>query len=436
MRKEIRLRPGHSLRESFAEKYLPPAARRRTSTWSPLLCENSASAPESPHSGDSPLPSTPSSRQRPFVRHNNSPACLSDNWRRPSSGSTVGKTQPATATMLPSMKEAEPSSVIIDTDERNSAQETSPKQCSVPSAITSISPKITTDSRVTVPEIDQNAPVQSAGRPPSPATLDTSVVKETVPIDEGAEESYSVDATDGDDDDDDRASLENRQPDVPSSTLSTSKIAGKEGRRPLEDITFTFTVPGSTRKPLEYLTPTSGQLHSILSQVSDGILPKDLLKTPTRINDGLSRAMRQAALNSPRKRKPSPAEPNSNERPTFGAPGAGDHANNSSLIPYRLPRGRHSAPHLGRYVTKQQQQQAKAPPRASQTPESSKRRRMRTVSSRGAENWTIASAAAPATTDHGGQMIVLPAGTGWKGRSSTVVPPMPQRQRQPTGTHA
>jgi len=408
MRKEIRLRPGHSLRESFAEKYLPPAARRRTSTWSPLLCENSASTPASPHRGDSPLPSTPSSRQRPFVRHSNSPACLSDNWRRPGSGSTVGRTQPAIATMLPSMKEAEPSPVAMDTDERNSAQETSPKQCPVPSAITSTSPTITTDSRVTVPEIDQNAPVQAAGRPPSPATLDPSVVNETAPISEGVEASYSVDATDDD---------ENQQPDVPSSTPSTSKIAGKEGRRPLQDITFTFTVPGL--KPLGYLAPTSAQTHSIISQVSD-VLPKDLLKTPTRINEDLSRAMREAALNSPRKRKPTP-EPN---EPMFRA---GD----NSLIPYRLPRGRHSAPHLGKYVTKQQ---AKAP-RAAQTPESSKRRRMRTASSRGVENWTIALAT-PATTDHSGQMIVLPAGTGWKGRSSAVVPPTPQCQRQPTGTLA
>lgn len=406
MRKEIRLRPGHSLRESFAEKYLPPAARRRTSTWSPLLCENSAPTPASLHRGDSPLPSTPNSRQRPFVRHGNSPACLSDNWRRPSSGSTVERTQPATATMIPSMKEAEPSPVAIDADERNSAQETSPRQCSVSSAITSTPPTITTDSRVTVPEIDRNAPVQAAG------TLDPSVVNETAPINEGAETSYSVDATD---DDDDRASLENQQPDVPSSTPSTSKIVGKEGRRPLQDITFTFTVPGS--KPLEYPAPTSAETPSIISQVSD-ILPKDLLKTPTRINEDLNRAMREAALNSPRKRKPSP-EPS---EPMFRA---GD----SSLTPYRLPRGRHSAPHLGKYATKQQ---AKAP-RASQTPESSKRRRMRTASSRGVDNWTIALAT-PATTDLGGQMIVLPAGTGWKGRSSAVVPPTPQRQRQPTGT--
>src|SRR5260221_9670729 len=133
--------------------------------------------------------------------------------------------------------------------------------------------------------------------------------------------------------------------------------------------------------------------------------------------------MREAALNSPRKRrKPSP-DPN---ELMFQA---GD---DNSLTPYRLPRGRHSAPHLGKYVASKQQAKA---PRAAQTPESSKRRRMRTASSRGVDNWTIALAT-PATTDHGGQMIVLPAGTGWKGRSSAVVPPTPQRQRQPTGTLA
>jgi len=307
------------------------------------------------------------------------------------------------------MREAEPS---IDNDGRNSALEASPKQDSVPSAITSTLSMITTDSPVAVPVIDQNAPVQAADRPSSPATPDPLIVKEVASIKEGIEASNFVDATD----DGDQDSVENQQPDVPSSTPSTSKVARKEGRRPLQDITFSFTAPWS--KPLEYLAPTTTQTHSILSQVSD-TLAKDLLKTPTRINEDLSRAMREAALNSPRKRKPSP-EPN---EPMF-------RASDDSLTPHRLPRARRSAPHLGKYSTKQQ---AKAP-RAAQTPESSKRRRMRTASSRGVENWTIALGT-PATVVHNGQ-IVLPAGTGWKGRSSAVVPPTPQRERQATATLA
>ena len=310
------------------------------------------------------------------------------------------------------MKEAQPSPVAIDTDENDSAQKASPKQCSVPSAITSTSPTLMTDSRVTAPVIGQDAPVQPVNRPSSPATLDPLVVKETASISEDAEASNSVDATD----DDDRDSVENQQPDLPNSTPSTSTVARKEGRRPLQDITFNFTAPWL--KPLEYPAPTAIQTHSTLSQVSD-ILPKGLLKTPTRINEDLSRAIREAALNSPRKRKPS-LEPNESIFQPRDDP----------LTPHRLPRARRSAPHLGKFATKQS---AKAP-RAAQTPESSKRQRMRTASSRGVENWTMALAT-PATIDHSGQ-IVLPAGTGWKGRSSAVVPPPPQHERKPTATLA
>ena len=310
------------------------------------------------------------------------------------------------------MKEAEPSPVAIDTDERDSAQEASLKQFSVPSAITSTSPTIMTDPRATAPVMDQNAPVQAVDRPSSPTTLGSLIVKEMASVNEDAEPSNSVDATD----DDDRDSVENQQPDLPNSTPSTSTIARKDVRRPLQDITFTFTAPWL--KPLEYLDPTAIQTHSTLSQVSD-ILPKGLLKTPTRINEDLSRAMREAALNSPRKRKPS-LERN---EPIF-------RPRDDPLTPHRLPRARRSAPHLGKFATKQS---AKAP-RAAQTPESSKRQRMRTASSRGVENWTMALAT-PATIDHSGQ-IVLPAGTGWKGRSSAAVPPPLQHERKPTATPA
>ncbi|KAH9014831.1 hypothetical protein EDB84DRAFT_808352 [Lactarius hengduanensis] len=78
MRKEIKVRPGHFLREPLAEKYRPPAARVRTLTWEPRLREYLATPPSLPHT-----PFTPKSvHQRFFGRQCDSPASLTNNWRR------------------------------------------------------------------------------------------------------------------------------------------------------------------------------------------------------------------------------------------------------------------------------------------------------------------------------------------------------------------
>jgi hypothetical protein len=95
-------------------------------------------------------------------------------------------------------------------------------------------------------------------------------------------------------------------------------------------------------------------------------------------------------------------------------------------VSHRRPRSRRFTPHLA-----SGKRQVKA-----QTPEgSAKRRRMRTTSARGMENVALAVAAAATAVDRNGQ-IVLPAGTGWKGRSlNSLIPsllPVAQRQRQPS----
>ncbi len=57
---------------------------------------------------------------------------------------------------------------------------------------------------------------------------------------------------------------------------------------------------------------------------------------------------------------------------------------------------------------------------------------MRTESTLGVENVAVAITAAATAVDRNRQ-IVLPAGTGWKGRSLTASQlPVAQRQRQPT----
>jgi hypothetical protein len=419
MRKEIRLRPGHAPPDSFTEKYLPPAARRRTTTWNPLLREYSASSPSSLHRPDSHLPSTPRGiRQQLLVPHSNSPASQSDNWRQSNSSLTAQGTPPTTAVTLPSTGEAESSPAAAETHESvgNLTQEASREECSVPlntDAITSTALTITTAGQVTLRAVEQNTPVQAVDCPSSPTTIDPSTEQETTTVKEGAEAieaSKSGIATDNDRD---------SQQEVPRPTPTTPTTTGMEGRRPLRDITFSFSAPGL--KGVEYPAvppPETAKTHPILSQVLD----KYLLQTPTRISEDANRVIRETTLNSPRKRKPSaePHEPCS--VPVF-------QGSDDALTPHRRPRARRSEPHLGRYATSKQQAKT---PRGTQTPEGSKRRRMRTASSRGVENWAVALTTP--RIDHNGQ-IVLPAGTGWKGRSSAAGQP-PQRQRQPTAVLA
>jgi hypothetical protein len=300
-------------------------------------------------------------------------------------------------------------------------------------AITSTSMMVTV-AQATVPAVHQNAPIQPADPLPSPTTLDPSTEKEMASVEESAETtkaSQSVDATDDDPDD-----LENQQPEAPSPTPNASTAARREGRRPLRDITFSFSVPRS-KAASEYLAlspPPAAETPAIFSQVPDNLPKGHLLKTPTRTSEDFDRAIREIALNSPRKRRPSAAQSN---LPVFQFEASDASLSMSTPVhPNRLPRARRSAPHLGKYAGKQQQQQQQGKlPHAAQTPDGFKRRRMRTASSRGVENWTINLASATATAtpmiDRSGQ-IVLPAGTGWKGRSGQI----PQRQRHSTAVLA
>ena len=119
MRKEIKVRPGHFLREPLAEKYLPPPARLRTSTWDPRLRELLATPLSSPSACNSTLPFTPENvHQRLFGRQYNSPASLNNTWRRFGPTLTFVETplakenDPCTAA-LPLVKKASSSSLII-----------------------------------------------------------------------------------------------------------------------------------------------------------------------------------------------------------------------------------------------------------------------------------------------------------------------------------
>jgi hypothetical protein len=315
--------------------------------------------------------------------------------------------------------------VAVETPERNPAPVTSPQAST---ALVKTDAVTSTVALATVHIVDQNTPIQPADHLPSPPTLDISTEKEMGSVAETTKASKSVDAADNDPD-----NQENRQLDAPSPTPNAFTAAGRESRRPLRDITFSFSVP-KLKAASEYLAlapPTTVETLAIFSQVPN-IFPKGhLLKTPTRTSEDFGRAIRETALDSPRKRRQSAAESN---LPVFQFKASDASLSISTPAhPNRLPRARRSAPHLGKYAGKQQQQQEGKLPRAVQTPDGLKRRRMRTASSRGVENWTInlASASATPTIDRSGQ-IVLPAGTGWKGRSLAGAGQIPQRQRQPT----
>jgi hypothetical protein len=405
LRREIRVRPGHTLREPLAEKYRPPAARRRTSTWDPRMHKCTESPSASPHPHDFLLSFTPKGMRQPlFVRHN-SPAALSDNWRRSSSSPTVEGTPPIPALALPSM-EVKLSPAVVEAHERNLPSKTSP-------SLISTSPMIMTATRAIAPVSNLvSFPIQSAYRlsshsvalASSPTKNATGAIKETT------QASNSVS----------RDSCVDRQPEEPSPTPCTSTDATGAGRRPLKDITGSM-VPRP--KAIDFQAHTlpitaNGSTLAILKQATHS---KEVLKMP----DGVARAT--VPPNSPRKRKPS-VEPN--------VPCAAEVLQlNDTPIPHHLPRARRSAPHLGKYTHNNKMQQVKAP-RAAQTPDGSKRRRTRTSSARGVENWDF-NWATP-TIDSNGQ-IVLPAGLGWKGRSSAGTgagamagQPQLQRQGQPT----
>jgi hypothetical protein len=406
LRREIRVRPGHTPREPLAEKYRPPAARRRTSTWDPHLRECMEPPSTSPGPHDFLLPLTPKGMRQ--QRHNNSPAALSDNWRRSSSSPTVEGTPSITTHTLPSMG-VKLSPAVVDDHERKSPSKTLP-------ALISTSPMITMAAQATAPVSKLVIPIQSVYRLSSrSAALGSSpTTKNMTETNKETTQASNIVSRD---------SYAGRQPEEPNPTPCASTDAKGAGRRPLQDITGSMMPVPKAIDCQAHILPTTetGPTLATLKQATHA--SKEALKTPNLIGEGETRAT--APPNSPRKRKPS-VEPNAlcaaevlqlSDTPT----------------PHHRPRARRSAPHLGKYTHNNKMQQAKAP-RAAQTPDGSKRRRTRTASARGVENWNF-NWATP-TIDSNGQ-IVLPAGMGWKGRSSAGAMAMagqlqPQRQGQPT----
>ena len=379
--------------------------RRRTSTWDPHLREYSGSPLSSPHLRDSLLPSTPKGMwQRLFVRHDNSPASISDNWRQSSSGLTLEETSPTSLT-LPSM-EVKLSPVVVDGHERKLLSET-------PFSVISTPPMIAMASHETVAVSDLVGPIQIANLLSfRPTALGSLAMKVTENFNEAATKvahaGNSV-CRDG------RA---DRHPEEPSRTPCTPTDAKGAIRFPLRDITAPTSVPRP--KIVEYLphphtAAEAGPTPVTRKQITDPS-PKEVFKPPVRVSEG----------------KPLPA-PHALCAAEVLQPSETPTPHN------RHPRARSSAPHLGKYIynnNNNARQQAKAP-RAAQTPDGSKRRRMRTTSAKGVENLTFNVSRTAPTIDRSGQ-IILPAGLGWKGRTSVGAvaiagQPQPQRQRLPTG---
>ena len=399
MRKEIKVRPGHFLREPLVEKYRPPAARARTVTWDPRLHERFVSPPSSPYARDSPLNFTPKSmlRHRLFVRQGNSPACHSVNWRRSSSSPTIIETPPAAekAALTPPPTEAKLSPLVIETQECTSLPEIPAQNSSLPLQV---------------------GIFRATNRLPSCPLLlgSTEDVIVSALSEQGAGTSTStLVVTEG------WGSQVNQQPEKPSSIPPTLLDTRRENRYPSQNIKVSLPVPAAVAR-FSYPPPPTASTPAIAIQVADPLW-KDALKAPIAISEIVAGMTQETfPLSPPRKRKPS------GELDVQCV--AESLQPSDSLTPHYRPRVRHSAPNLGKYRNNQQVKVH----RATQTPEGSKRRRVRTASAKGVENWNIA-AVEPAA-DRNGQ-IVLPAGTGWKGRSPTVGQP-PQRQRRPTGVIA
>ena len=407
------------LREPLVEKYhvrLQCGGGRRRGI---RICANTQDhLSHPPHLHDSLLPSTPNGmRQRLFVRHDNSPASLCDNWRQSSSGVTIEGTSPTSLT-LPSML-VKLSPVVVDGHERKSLSE-------VPFSVISTPPMIAIASQGTVAMSNLVTPIQSADRLSFlPTGLGSSAMNVTENIKEAAVKVGQASNAVGRDD---RA---DRHPEEPSGTPYTLTDAKGAVRLPLQNITASTSV--SRPKTIEYppnpLTATkSGPTQATLKQITDAS-SKDFSKPPVQVSEGDSRET--TIPNSPHKRKPSADSTGICAAEVLQPSGTPTPLN-------RLPRARRSAPHLGKYThnnNNNTRQHAKAP-RAAQTPDGSKRRRMRTASAKGAENWNFSVSWATPTIDRSGQ-IILPAGMGWKGRTSVGAAamagqPQPQRQRLPT----
>lgn len=389
--------------------------RRRTSTWDPHLCGYPESPLLSPHLRESLVPSTPNGmRQRLFVLHDNSPASASDNWRQSSS---IEGTSPMSLT-LPSM-EVKLSPVVVDGHERKSLSETS-------SSVNPTSPMTAMASQATVAASNLVTPIQSADRR---SFRPTALRSSTMNVTENNEAAVKVTQVSNSVERDGRA---DQHPEEPSGTPCTQTDAKEAVRLPLQDITAFTSVPQPKTiecppHPLE--ATETGPIPVTLKQIT-GASPKELFKLPVQFSGGHTRET--TSPSSPYKRKPS-----ANANVLCAAEVL--QPSGASIPHNRHPRARRSAPHLGKYSHNSNnnvRQQAKAP-RASQTPDGSKRRRTRTTSAKGVENWNVGVSWATPTIDRSGQ-IILPAGMGWKGRTSVGAVSMagqqqPHRQKLPSG---
>ena len=402
MRKEIKVRPGHFLREPLAEKYRLPATRVRTSTWDPRLRELWATPPSSPYACNS-LPFTPMSvGQRLFGRQCNSPASLAHDWRRLSSTSTVVGTPP----QAKGNDACTPLVEKVSSPLAKLRPMSSTKLPKFPASEFSILSETTTiASPMSARAFDnQSSLIQSEDQILSYPPELSHVEKAIVPApDDGTE-----------------------QPESSKLVRPATEVwdnAEKENRLPLRDITTSMVVSetiGCLKPPSTPTVLASSTARMIASlQVANDIQRE--LEASTRTT-----TVMEPLLPSPlRKRKPS-GEPLSQSAIKSATTRSPSESPTSAL--HRRPRTRRSAPHLAGHNKRQVVVTA-------QTLEgSAKRRRVRTASALGMEN--VAVAFPTATVDRNGQ-IVLPAGTGWKGRSLSSLTPSqlpvaPQRQRRPT----
>jgi hypothetical protein len=201
---------------------------------------------------------------------------------------------------------------------------------------------------------------------------------------------------------------------------SAASFNGEEpSRLPLRDITASLAPEAVDRlNPPSTLTVLDSTTARTFVSLRVAKIQRDLeAQTRTPVTES-----QETLFPSPnRKRKPSEPHTLCAVKSAMLSP-----SESPTPAPYRRPRTRRSAPHLGKSPGNKRQVKI-------QTPEgSTKRRRMRTASALGMENVTVAVKAATMAVDRNGQ-IVLPAGTGWKGRSWTASQlPVAQRQRQTT----
>ena len=406
MRKEIKVRPGHFLREPLAEKYLPPPARLRTSTWDPRLRELLATPLSSPSACNSSLPFTPENvHQRFFGRQYSSPTSLNNTWRRFSPTLTFVETSLAKENdpcmAVPPVKKVSSSLIIVRRMSLMQSSKFPVPEFSTPSHTMAMVSSRAFDKRSSLDQPGDGNQILS--RPSEPGR----VQKATVPASDG--------------------SAEQTEPNEPVRAVTrvansvASSNAEKENRTPLRDITTSLVLSEVVDRQNPPSTPTvlgSTTARTFTSLQFAKVIQGEL-EPPSRTP--VTTGSRETLFPSPhRKRKPSgePHTPCVVKSAAMLSP-----SESPSPVSHRRPRSRRSTPHLA-----SGKRQVKA-----QTPESSaKRRRTRTTSARGMENIALAAVAAAAAVDRNGQ-IVLPAGTGWKGRSmNSLIPsqlPVAQRQR-------